>query len=149
MVQHVLMRRDSVSSLGRYNDHIQREVDAYKAAFTWPDPAWSVDVRVLLAGLNKRLFEVGLTIGELERQSGLLDHNVASRFASCVGRTPKAYRLAHQVALAKRLLQHEGLKEAPIYQLALAIGYGRHGDFSRMFKERVGCTPSQYRARVS
>ena len=143
------MWRDSVSSLGGYNDHIQREVDAYKAAFTSPDPAWSVDVRVLLAGLNKRLFEVGLTVGELERQSGLRDHNVASRFASCVGMTPKAYRLAHQVALAKRLLQHAGLKEVPIYQVALAIGYRRHGDFSRMFKERVGCTPSQYRARVS
>ena len=56
------MRRDSVSSLGGYKDHIQREIDAYKVAFTWPDPAWSVDVRVLLAGLNTRLFEVGLTI---------------------------------------------------------------------------------------
>jgi len=109
-----------------------------------PDPAWPVDVRVLASAICARLVEPKLHLVELERQYGLRDHNIATQFRACVEMTPKQYRLALQIGLAKRLLRHPALQETSLTQIALAVGF-EPSAFSERFRKRMGCTPTAYR----
>jgi len=124
---------------------LENHVAAHRATLPSSAPGWPVDVRVLLHGLNERLVKPGLSVGAMQRELGLRDHNVASRFAECVGLPPKQYLVHYRMELAKRLLRDERLTNVPIMQIGLAVGYDEPRSFTKMFKKRVGCTPSQYR----
>jgi len=119
--------------------------DAYTAGLVAAAAAWPVEVRVLATAMARRLAMPRLKLGALQRELGLRDHNVASRFAVHVGMTPKQYLVHHRIELAKQMLQDERLNGLSIMQIALAVGYERTDYFSRMIKKQIGCTPSQYR----
>ncbi len=87
--------------------------------------------RTFLAALNRHLFEPGRKLGQIERETGLRDHNISRRFAEHVGMSPRAYRRRHRMELAKRLLRHEGLQTIPVAQIALTVGYERPDSFAR------------------
>ena len=125
---------------------MQREVDAYKATLSQPDPSWPVGVRELLRLLNERLFDLDVSIEELREACGMHDHNLSSRFGAFVGLCPRAYRRTHQLALAKRLLRYPALQRTSVLQIALAVGYVRHQSFTMVFRRCEGCTPSVFRS---
>lgn len=127
------------------HDLIQKENDTYEATLPKPDPTWPIDVQVLVRCIHKHLFEMGLTIRKLRQRYGLTDNNISTRFNEHMGISPKAYMLMHRFEVAKRLLGHSGLRHAPIFQIAMAVGYERHDVFSARFKKREGCTPTAYR----
>ena len=64
----------------------------------------------------------------------------------------------HQGMAPQQYLTHMTMKEAqklldttdqPIYQIALSLGYCDEFHFSKQFSKFVGCTPSDYRSRLS
>ncbi|GIV59451.1 MAG: hypothetical protein KatS3mg043_0540 [Rhodothermaceae bacterium] len=99
----------------------------------------------LLRSLNQHLFEPALTLAEIERAAGLLDHNITYHFTRHVGLSPRAYRHLHRMALAQRLLRHPGLRAVLVTRIALAVGYERLDSFTRAFRQHTGMSPGRYR----
>ena len=64
-------------------------------------------------------------------------------FKKDTGSTILSYVLALRIQEAKRLLLEEDLDMS---RIAEAVGFHSGNYFSRLFKKRVGCTPSAYRA---
>jgi len=92
--------------------------------------------------IKEKLFQPGLRIRDVRKQSGLRNHNISSDFKWQVGKGPKQFILCHRLKLAKRLLRYEQLT---ITQIAYAVGYDSPSAFSQMFKRREKTTPSTYR----
>ncbi|WP_457654177.1 hypothetical protein, partial [Rhodocaloribacter sp.] len=57
-------------------------IEAYRETeLRRPQPGNPADVRVLLKALNRHLFDPAWTLGRIEREAGLHDHNVSRRLA--------------------------------------------------------------------
>ena len=126
-------------------DVLQQEVVAYQAGLASPDPTWPSDVKRFMRALQQHLFEVDISMEELQEHCGVHDHNFSTRFAMQVGRPPKAYQVYHRLQLAQHLLLHEKLKEISICQIGIAVGYERAQSFATAFKRQTGWQPSRYR----
>lgn len=127
------------------HDIIQKEIEAYRAGLSPPDPVWPTDVRIVAKDLHEHLLEPELLVKDVVQRCGTCDHNISSRFAVYVEQNPKAYLITHRMTLAKRLLRHEQLQGVRILRIALAAGYDSQSGFTKMFKEYEGCTPGEYR----
>ncbi len=66
-------------------------------------------------------------------------------FKKKTGITVMQYLLELRMAEAKRLLRHT---EEPITDIALRLGFCQSSYFSQVFRECVGCAPSEYRKRL-
>ena len=59
-----------------------------------------------------------------------------------MGRYPKEYILHHRVEAGKMLLNKT---DGPITLISLALGFSSHAAFSKAFKRKSECTPSEWR----
>jgi AraC family transcriptional regulator len=105
----------------------------------------------LTAAKLRRLFEhieqrLGgeLRLGELAALARLSDDHFLRAFKAAVGQTPHQYVLARRIALTQSLLQHGAL---PIAAVAQAAGFHGASHFAAAFRQRVGTTPSAWRAQ--
>ncbi|MCU0757002.1 MAG: AraC family transcriptional regulator [Xanthomonadales bacterium] len=83
----------------------------------------------------------------LERMAevaGLSRSAFAGTFARVLGTTPAAYLSAWRIDLAC----HELRSGRPISVIADQLGFSGAAAFSRAFRERLGCTPREWRARA-
>ena len=124
---------------------IEAKRAAYLDALPPPDPDWPPDVRIVYEDLLDHLFDLDFLMQDVYRRCGCLNHNISCRFKHFVGRAPKAHVVYHRVALAKRLLY---TSDNGIAQIALSLGCGSPSAFTKMFKKRVGVTPSRYRGNA-
>ena len=84
------------------------------------------------------------SLDELCRQFYLSKSHLCHTFKEVTGMTVQEYITATRISSAQRLLTET--REA-VTDITQAVGYGSITHFERMFKEAVGMTPLQYRAK--
>jgi transcriptional regulator GlxA family with amidase domain len=77
-------------------------------------------------------------------RTGLARRSFDRRFARATGRSPIAYVQALRVDAAKRRLERS---DAPVEEIAAAVGYENTSYFRRLFKRTTRMTPAGYRHR--
>jgi transcriptional regulator GlxA family with amidase domain len=83
-------------------------------------------------------------VARMVARSGLPERTFKRRFTQATGMAPLAY--IHHVRLeeAKQMLESGDL---PVEAIAQEVGYSDAGFFGRLFRRKVGLTPTHYRAR--
>lgn len=82
---------------------------------------------------------------QMMRRSGLAERSFKRRFTNATGFSPIAYVQRLRLEEAKRRLERT---DAPIDEIAWAIGYEDPAFFRRLFKRSTGVTPGAYRRKL-
>ncbi|MCP1676430.1 transcriptional regulator GlxA family with amidase domain [Natronocella acetinitrilica] len=83
-------------------------------------------------------------VAEMTRISGLSERSFKRRFRQATGLSPMVYVQNLRLEEAKQSLESS---DEPVELVAVAVGYEDASFFSRLFRQRVGLTPAQYRRR--
>ena len=86
------------------------------------------------------------TVASLADEAGMSVRTFVRRFKAATGLSPGAWLLAERLAYAQTLLE---CVEPPIDDIAAACGFGSTATLRHHFRERLGTTPSAYRARFA
>jgi AraC-like DNA-binding protein len=86
-----------------------------------------------------------LSLDDMAAVAGFSRYHFAREFRVAFSETPRAYLSRRRVERAKDLLAHANLT---VTEVCMVVGFSSLGSFSRRFRELVGCSPSEYRARV-
>lgn len=97
----------------------------------------------LLVYIDERLHEP-LSVSELSRRVGCSPYHFARLFRRATGQPPHEYIIAKRMEKAKQMLH---LTELPIAEISRRIGFGTQAHFTATFRERLGLTPTAYRAK--
>lgn len=87
-----------------------------------------------------------LTVDQVARHAGVATPTLKALFAKTTGKGVFAQILWLRIEKAKELLKETDLE---ITHVAFEVGFGSHEQFSRMFKKRVGVSPSHFRNRLA
>lgn len=87
----------------------------------------------------------GKTVEQHIHDSGYSPAQFRRNFHRIMGHAPREYLLNHRLEIARRLLKGNDL---PVAQVAQQAGFPTPAHFSRLFAQRHGMTPSQYRRLV-
>lgn len=82
------------------------------------------------------------TIDELVADSGLSRSHFYQVFKNCTGVSPYQYHLQLRMSRARELLRGSALS---VKQIAAILKFNSVYQFSRIFKQKIGRSPSQYR----
>ncbi len=85
-----------------------------------------------------------IRISELAQMLAVSDRTLIRRFNSTMGQSPLTYLQHLRIDTARALLEAGDLSTE---QIAVYVGYSDTASFTRLFRERVGFTPSAYRGR--
>lgn len=104
-------------------------------------PAPNATVTAAMALLEQ---DIGRTpvLADLAQQVGTNERRLTELFREATGTTVFAWLREQRFQLACRLLRDSDLE---IQQVAEHVGYGGAGNFTAMFRERMGITPREYR----
>jgi len=91
-----------------------------------------------------RSYSEPVDVVAMARHAGLGGRTFLRRFRSATGQTPLIYLQNLRIARAQEALDSS---QSPISQIAWNVGYRDVPAFSRLFQQRVGLTPGQYRRR--
>ena len=83
-------------------------------------------------------------VARLARVSGVSPAHFARAFKAAFGAPPHRYLLTRRLERAKALLRDT---DSPIIEIALQTGWNSLGTFGRTFRDVLGVSPSQLRAR--
>ena len=83
-------------------------------------------------------------VARLAQVSGVSPAHFARSFKAAFGAPPHRYLLSRRLERAKALLRDT---DAPILEVALETGWSSLGTFGRTFRDVLGATPSELRAR--
>jgi transcriptional regulator GlxA family with amidase domain len=89
-------------------------------------------------------YENDAPVAKMAALIGLSDRTFARRFAKATGMSPLEYVHTLRLEEAKQML--EGSDE-PVEEIANQVGYEDTSFFGRLFRRKVGLTPTQYRKR--
>ncbi len=87
-------------------------------------------------------FKDKITLMKLEKQYNINKYQLTKEFSRYIGIPPIEYHIANKITYSKDLLRSS---DATIKMIALEIGIENVAYFSRLFKQKTGLTPSQYR----
>lgn len=85
-----------------------------------------------------------IRIGDLAQILAVSDRTLIRRFNGAMGQSPLTYLQHLRIDTARALLEAGDLSTE---QVAVYVGYSDIASFTRLFRERVGFTPSAYRRR--
>lgn len=99
---------------------------------------------MVLAAMDILRQDLGQTpsLADLARQVGTNERRLTELFRAATGLPVFAWLREQRFLLACRLLEESDLD---IQQIADHVGYGNAGNFTTMFRERLGVTPRDYR----
>ncbi len=89
----------------------------------------------------ERRYDQPLTLRELASLANLSPKYLCRAFREAFGVTPLAYRQELRLREAQRLLSTSNLR---IGEIATNVGFQSVYHFSRLFRKRIGCTPTAY-----
>jgi len=89
-------------------------------------------------------YQAPAPVAAMARLSGLPERSFKRRFRQATGMPPLEYVHTLRIEEAKQMLESG---EAPVEEVAAEVGYEDPGFFSRLFRRKVGLSPSQYRRR--
>lgn len=89
-------------------------------------------------------YQTNISITDVAQYAGVTSHYLMTLFKKQYGITVCEYIIMCRMLLAKRLLQQGHC----VGHVATAVGYKDTNYFSRLFRNRMGATPSQYRPRT-
>lgn len=92
-----------------------------------------------------RCYSQRITMAQLAELEHLSVSRFSSVFTRCTGLSPQAYLIDLRMKAAVRLLRDTDLG---IRQIAQSVGYDDALYFSRLFKQKLGCSPARYAADV-
>jgi len=87
-----------------------------------------------------------LRVEDMAGVAGFSRYHFVREFRVAFGETPAAYLSRRRVERAMDLLAHANLT---VTEVCMVVGFSSLGSFSRRFRELVGCSPSEYRARTA
>jgi AraC-like DNA-binding protein len=93
-----------------------------------------------------RRFAQPLDVPALARVAHISPAHFSRQFRATFGETPHRYLQRRRVERAMELLRET---DRPVTEICFDVGSGSLGTFSRTFKEIVGESPSDYRARFA
>ncbi len=100
-------------------------------------------VKAMLAFIHEHYPEK-LSVRQLAAAACLSERACYRAFAGCLHTSPVEYLKAFRMQAACRMLAQGN---APITEIGQACGLGSSSYFGRLFRECMGCTPSQYRRK--
>lgn len=83
------------------------------------------------------------SVAEMARKSGLGQSQFHALFRATTGQSPKQFRLRK---LLDRAVDELITTSDPIAEIAYGLGYQNVSSFNRLFRQRFGVTPSEFRA---
>ncbi|WP_134090111.1 AraC family transcriptional regulator [Olivibacter sp. XZL3] len=96
---------------------------------------------------DEQLFlDASLTIERLGDHLNIPKHHLSQVFNTQIGKSFTSYMNEARINFACRLLEQES--NTPIEQLAYQSGFNSKVSFYRQFKNKLGCTPSEYQRTV-
>ena len=102
-----------------------------------PQPVrWALDFMV-------EKFYLPISSADVVKFSRVSHSHLYALFRSALGSTPMAYLCQHRLRHAQELLRHTNL---PIKAICAQTGIEDPSYFSRLFRQRLGISPRQYRA---
>lgn len=110
----------------------------------------AIELKSLQALINEGIcLEEGLTIGRLAERMNIPEHRLRVLINKGLGyRNFPAFLNDHRVELAKQWLTDPERGREQIIQIAYGLGYASLAPFNRAFRERVGVSPTQFRAEA-
>lgn len=132
--------------LGLYGDGLLAALVA--ASFAVPDRARrrsalsDRQLRLAIDYIDERCAQT-IRLTELASLTGLSESYFSHAFKAATGMPPHRWQLQARVRAAKRLV---GLGEAPLSDIASALGFSDQAHFTRVFRALAGCTPTAWRA---
>lgn len=85
-----------------------------------------------------------IEVGDIAAAGFTSERECHRTFRDLLGTTPAAYLRDYRIEQACRMLAHT---TRPVGDVAATTGLGTASRFAAKFRARMGCTPSQYRAR--
>ena len=95
--------------------------------------------------LMDREYAKPLDVPTMARAAHISPSHFARQFRQAYGETPYAYLMTRRIERAKALLRAGDLS---VTEVSLAVGCQSLGTFITRFREIVGMTPGEYRART-
>jgi AraC family transcriptional activator FtrA len=86
-------------------------------------------------------------VQNLASRAGMSVRTFQRRFERLTGKTPGEWLVMERLLLARDLL--ENTNDASLEEIAVTVGFGSLATLRHHFRERVGTSPSAYRARFS
>lgn len=83
-------------------------------------------------------------VGAMARRLGISGQHLGRLFHAATGRSPKEFVVEARTQAAKAYLRGSSL---PLKRIAAELGYHDEFHFSRQFRNRVGTSPSSWRAK--
>ncbi len=90
--------------------------------------------------------DVDLSVSEIAEYAGMNPEYLTKLFKKNTGYTLKEYIVNEKMESAKMLLTTTSL---PVTLISSHVGYGNYSNFTRSFKQLVGCTPMEYRKNTA
>lgn len=107
-------------------------------------PAGNERVELMCTYLKNHYVE-RVPMAALAAQAGISVRQAQREFREALGETPIAYLTAYRLQVAAGMLTNTN---EPLAIIAASCGFQSPSYFSKMFRERYGCTPSEYRQRI-
>ncbi|TPN77738.1 AraC family transcriptional regulator [Mesorhizobium sp. CU2] len=101
------------------------------------------DFQLVIEALRARAIEP-LDLEAFAAQFAMSPATLRRKFAQHTGLSPKAFQLRIRLDLAKQLLV---AGDSPVESVAAAVGIQDAFYFSRLFRDRESCSPSEFRRR--
>ncbi len=95
--------------------------------------------------IRQRL-DVDLSVSEIAEYVGMNPEYLTKLFKKNTGYTLKEYIVNEKMESAKMLLTTTSL---PVTLISSHVGYGNYSNFTRSFKQLVGCTPMEFRKNAA
>ncbi|MCY3934350.1 MAG: helix-turn-helix transcriptional regulator [Acidobacteria bacterium] len=86
-----------------------------------------------------------LHLKDVAAVAGMETHAFGRFFRQATGTTFRRWLIERRLTRAQELLRR---RNHSIGQVAAAVGFGTERTFRQRFRERFGCTPSQFRSRA-
>lgn len=90
-------------------------------------------------------YEECFSLSSVSEMVNMSKYNFAHKFKDMTGRTPYAYFQDIRIMKALELLANPAIR---VIDVALQCGYKNHSHFTRLFRQRTGLTPTEYRMRI-